>query len=62
MHPLPASRVLRASAQCRFHFDTTVGPDLMHITASTLDMRRLSNPTGNEQSARYWYYRASQDT
>lgn len=51
-----AFSVLRHSVD--FIFDTTVGPDLMHITACTLDMRRLSNPTGNEQSARYWYYRA----
>ncbi|KAI9873531.1 MAG: hypothetical protein M1830_000306 [Pleopsidium flavum] len=41
-----------------FSFDTTVGPDLMHITASTLDTHRQSNPGGIEQSAKYWYYRA----
>jgi len=39
----------------RFMFDTTVGPELMHIAASTLDMQRQSNPDGIEKDARHWY-------
>lgn len=39
----------------KFMFDTTVGPELMHLVASTLDMQRQSNPDGMEKDARYWY-------
>lgn len=38
-----------------FMFDTTVGPELMHIAASMLDMQKQSNPDGIEKDARYWY-------
>ena len=38
-----------------FMFDTTVGPELMHIAASMLDMQKQSNPDGFEKDARYWY-------
>ena len=39
----------------KFVFDTTVGSELMHIAASTLDMQRQSNPDGIERDAKHWY-------
>jgi tetratricopeptide (TPR) repeat protein len=38
-----------------FMFDTTVGPELMHIAASMLDVQKQGNPDGIEKNARYWY-------
>ena len=38
-----------------YMFDTTVGPELMHIAASMLDIQKQSNPDGIEKDARHWY-------
>ncbi|KAI9810185.1 MAG: hypothetical protein M1827_006631 [Pycnora praestabilis] len=41
-----------------FIFDTVIGPEMMHITASTLSLTRLPNTGSFQQDAKYWYYYA----